>query len=262
MPDNLDDMTIRQLQRLLGTTSKVVAVTGSGVSAESGIPTFRDSENGLWNQYSPYELASPDAFLRDKDLVWGWYEWRRNLINKAHPNPGHLVLAEMQRHFDDFTLVTQNVDDLHERAGSQGVVHLHGEIMRPRCFSCGHAYQHSESSDAAAEPMLRISPPTCSRCDGFVRPGVVWFGESLSEDAWNAAATAAQSCDVLFCLGTSGLVHPAAGLPQLARRSGATVIQINPQETALDSDAHYNLRGNNGRVLPELFRRLVANADD
>jgi len=252
-----NETELRSLQNLLQAASRVVAVTGAGVSAESGIPTFRDAENGLWSQFSPYELATPEAFVKDPELVWGWYEWRRQLVSKVKPNPGHCALSQMQDFFHFFRLVTQNVDDLHGRAGSQPVIHLHGEIMSPRCFSCGHPYAHGEAGNSVTEPLLRLPPPICIQCDGLIRPGVVWFGESLPEVAWSDAATAASQCEVLFCLGTSGLVQPAASLPEIARAGGATVIQVNPQETALDSVAHYNLRGNSGVLLPQLVDRLI-----
>ena len=231
----------------------IVVFTGAGVSAESGIATFRDALTGLWQRFDAEDLATPEAFVRDPERVWGWYEWRRMQVLQAQPNPAHRAIAELARHVPKLTVVTQNVDDLHERAGSAGVLHLHGSLQAVRCFDCGRA--HSLGSDIPQEPDggRRLHPPACRHCGGLIRPGVVWFGESLPPDVLDAAFTAAQSCDLLIAIGTSGLVQPAARIPSLARQVGASVLQINPTPTALDDDCDWSLRGAAGRVLPRLL---------
>jgi len=225
---------------------KVALLTGAGISAESGVPTFRDAQTGLWAQYNPEELATPEAFSRDPKLVWEWYAWRRQLVADARPNPGHYALAEMQAHFSDFTLITQNVDSLHARAGSRDVIELHGNISRIKC-SAGCGVVTLFSADEA--------PPRCRRCGAYLRPDVVWFGEMLSLDALNRANEATAACEVFFSIGTSALVFPAADLPVIALRNGATVVEINPTATALSRQLQVALRGPAGEVLPELVRR-------
>ncbi len=231
----------------------VVVFTGAGVSAESGIPTFRDALTGLWERFDPGELATPEAFRRDPALVWGWYEWRRMRVLQAQPNPAHLAIAELARHVPQLTLITQNVDDLHERAGSQDVIHLHGSLHRPRCFAC--AREPAEPLPAADEPEggRRLEPPQCSHCGGRLRPGVVWFGESLPVAALHAAFKAAGECDLLLSVGTSGVVYPAAEVPHRARDAGATVVHINPQGEATGSIREHLLALPASKALPVLL---------
>ena len=234
----------------------VVVFTGAGVSAESGIPTFRDAQTGLWAEYDAETLASPEGFRADPALVWGWYEWRRMKVLRAQANPAHLAIAELGKRFSRLTLVTQNVDDLHERAGSYNPIHLHGSLHRPRCFVCARHYDYPSGIPDELEGGRRLEPPRCTHCGGYIRPGVVWFGESLPEEAWNAAQQAAQICDLLFSIGTSSVVWPAAQLPETAARNGASVVQINPEPTALDRTARFNLRGKAGDILPALLEAL------
>ncbi len=223
----------------------VTMLTGSGVSAESGVPTFRDAQTGLWARYDPADLATPEAYSRDPRLVWEWYEWRRGLVAQAGPNPGHLALAQLERHVSRFTLITQNVDGLHRRAGSGNLIELHGNIMRTKCSAEGVAVEDYEPEGA---------PPVCPNCGAPLRPDVVWFGEALPADALHAASEAARSCDLFFSVGTSGLVQPAASLPFEAQRSGATVVvEVNPDKTPLSRHADYVLRGRAGKVLPALL---------
>jgi len=229
---------------------RVVVFTGAGISAESGVPTFRDALTGLWERYDPGELATPQAFRADPDLVWGWYEWRRALVLRAQPNAGHVAVAAIEARVPDAVVVTQNVDDLHERAGSSAPVRLHGSLFAPRCSACDAPVPGGGTTHAVEGE--RLAPPQCAGCGGLVRPGVVWFGESLPEDALAAAVEAATQCDVLLTVGTAGVVYPAAEIPQLASRHGATVIQVNPQPTPLDPVASVNLRGTAATVLPEL----------
>ncbi|HEX6828789.1 MAG TPA: NAD-dependent deacylase [Burkholderiales bacterium] len=227
---------------------RVVVLTGAGISAESGVPTFRDAMTGLWARYRPEDLATPEAFLRDPKLVWEWYEWRRGLVAKANPNPGHLALAELERRIPDFTLITQNVDDLHRRAGSRNVLELHGNITRSKCFDEGTPVDAWEDTGSV--------PPRCPRCGGYVRPDVVWFGEALPEDALEQALEAARRCELFLCVGTSTVVQPAASLPFEALRSGARVLEVNPDATPLTPHATWSLRGPAGVMLPGLLQVL------
>ncbi|UQU68339.1 NAD-dependent deacylase [Couchioplanes caeruleus] len=233
---------------LLADARRVVVFTGAGVSAESGIPTFRDALTGLWERFDARALATPRAFRTDPALVWGWYEWRRTLVGRAHPNPAHHAVAGIP----GAVVVTQNVDDLHERAGSADVVHLHGSLFEPRCADCGEPWPLPTDPADEPEEGRRLPPPRCARCSGPVRPGVVWFGEALPEAALERAVEVAAACDLMLTIGTSGLVYPAAELPHVAARAGAAVIQINPQPTALDPVADVNLHGPAARMLPSL----------
>ncbi len=241
------DFPARLLSALLG-SDRVVALTGAGVSQESGLRTFRDAQSGLWSQYRPEDLASPEAFHRDPQLVWDWYAWRRLAIEGVRPNPGHYALAEMGRRIKDFVLITQNVDGLHAVAGSPDPVELHGNIRRVRCSECG----------AYPEAWDNVSPdvPHCERCGGLLRPDVVWFGEPLPRLALERAARASAACQVFLSVGTSTLVHPAASLPYTAHLAGAMVVEINPEATPLSTAADYCLRGKSGEVLPALVHAL------
>ena len=226
----------------------VAVLTGSGVSAESGVPTFREAQTGLWARFNPEELATPEAFERDPRLVWEWYTWRRELVEKADPNPGHAALAELERRIPRFVLITQNVDGLHRRAGSQNVVELHGNIRRSKCSREGLVAEPRED-DAGV-------PPSCPRCGAYLRPDVVWFGEMLPAAALADAFDATRNCDLFFSVGTSSLVQPAASLPFEALRGGAVLVEINPGETPLTRRADYALRGRAGEVLPALVRAV------
>lgn len=228
---------------------RVAVLTGAGISAESGVPTFREAQTGLWARYDPEDLATPDAFQRDPKLVWNWYAWRRDLVARAAPNPGHDALAELYTRFEEFTLITQNVDGLHQRAGSRDMIELHGNIARIRCSLEGTLVPVF----AAAE-----SPPRCPSCGGLLRPDVVWFGEMLPMDALSQANDAALRCEVFMSIGTSAMVFPAADLPLIALRTGATVIEINPAATALSPRAHFPLHGPSGVILPALLAALDA----
>lgn len=234
----------------------IVVFTGAGISAESGIPTFRDAQTGLWEHYDPHALASPTGFIADQALVWGWYEWRRMQVLEAAPNDAHYAIAELASFVERLTVVTQNVDDLHERAGSCGVTHLHGSLHHPRCFDCGSSYAFPSGLPEEPAGGRRLEPPRCSECQGAIRPGVVWFGETLPSSAWEIAEQAAMACDVFFSIGTSGLVRPASQLPERAKLHGAKIIQINATSTPLDSQVHYNFQGRAGEILPALLQSL------
>jgi len=233
----------------------ISVLTGAGVSAESGVPTFRDAQSGLWAKFDPRELATPSAFARNPKLVWDWYAERRAKVGEAKPNPGHYALAAMAPRVARFTLITQNVDGLHQAAGSRNVVELHGNIRRVRCSrGCGVVAAWSETR--------ADEPPRCATCAAFLRPDVVWFEEWLPEAALAAAADAARACDVLLVVGTSAEVYPAAGLPTTAQRAGAIVVEVNPQPTALSHDVEHVLRGPSGVMLPALVAAVWPSAED
>ncbi|GAB1594469.1 SIR2 family NAD-dependent protein deacylase [Lysobacter claricitrinus] len=217
---------------------KVAFLTGAGMSAESGVPTFRDALTGLWARFDPERLATPEAFRSDPDLVWGWYRWRAAQVQRVQPHAGHSAIAALESDGFDIAVVTQNVDDLHERAGSSRVHHLHGHLLRSRCIDCG-AMSEPDPIVAPYEGDAdghREAPPRCAACGGRQRPGVVWFGEALPDEAWSAGVDAIRGADRVVVVGTSGLVQPAASLPGLARRLGIHVLEINPQPSALTAD--------------------------
>jgi NAD-dependent deacetylase len=223
--------------------SSIAVLTGAGVSAESGVPTFRGN-NGLWKQHRAEDLATPGAFARDPKLVWEWYDWRRSLIAQARPNAGHYALAAAEARARKFTLITQNVDGLHEQAGSRNVLRLHGSIWMLRCVECG------DEREDRRTPLPEI-PPRCT-CGGLLRPGVVWFGEALPPKVWQEAEAAARSANLFLLIGTSAVVYPAAGLAQIAKSSGARVVEINIAETGLSGIDEF-LQGPSGELLPQLI---------
>jgi len=232
----------------------IVILTGAGVSAESGIDTFR-SAGGLWENHRVEDVATPDAFARDPNLVLRFYDMRRAAIQEKEPNAAHVALARLEEHWPQRTggkvlLVTQNVDDLHERAGSTVDAHVHGSLFALRCFACGRT--HHGPLDDYVDGQQKVAPLRCTACGDAIRPGVVWFGEALPDDAWNAATDAATRCALMLVVGTSGLVYPAAGLPALARRHGATVVEINPEPTALSAEADHVWRSTAAETLPLL----------
>ncbi len=235
-----------ELVSFLRKAGRVAALTGAGVSKESGLRTFRDAQTGLWAQHKPSDLATPEAFLRDPKLVWDWYAMRRGVVADAQPNPGHFALAGMARRIPEFTLITQNVDGLHVKAGSPQVIELHGNLQRVKCFECG---QRAETWDADGG-----SVPRCESCGGLLRPDVVWFGESLPRAELEAAVEAARGCQVFFSIGTSGVVQPAASLAHAAHNRGALVIEVNLEPTPLTPKCDYAFHGESGRILPELVR--------
>lgn len=228
-------------------------LTGAGMSAESGVPTFRDALTGLWARHDPMALASEPGFRRDPGLVWGWYAERREGVRQARPNAGHLALARWQaRHPGRLSLVTQNVDDLHQRAGSTGLLALHGALLEDRWLApCPRQAPGASGCDPACADAG--PPPRCAHCGNLVRPGVVWFGEHLPGAAFTSALEAAARCDLMLVVGTSGMVHPAAGLPGRAVEHGARVVIVNPLPSQLDGHAHEVLRGTAAGLLPCLL---------
>jgi NAD-dependent deacetylase len=237
----------QRLIDLLVSTPSVAVLTGAGVSAESGISTFRDAQTGLWSKYRPEDLATPEAFKRNPKLVWEWYAWRRGKVAEVKPNAGHYALAQVEERIHDFTLITQNVDGLHGLAGSQNIVELHGSIQRVKCFDCGKACSGWDENGE--------TPPRCPNCGGWLRPDVVWFGEALSAQALEQAFEAAIRSRLFFSIGTSGLVQPAASLPYAAIEAGAVIVEINPEDTPISRDVDFHLSGSSGVILPELVRR-------
>lgn len=232
----------------LGRSRHTVVMTGAGVSAESGIATFRDPQDGLWAKYRPEDLATPEAFARDPQTVWRWYEWRRAKLRSVEPNAGHFALAELQNRVPAFTLITQNVDGLHQRAGSRDVIEFHGNVTRTVCFEkpCRGTWQ----------PDDRREPPECPLCGAYLRPDVVWFGESIPTAAMERSLEALASCDLFMSVGTSSVVYPAAGMAQQAAANGAIIVEINPNATPLSSAADIVIAGPSGRVLPAVVAEL------
>ena len=233
----------------LRTARRIMAFTGAGISAESGLSTFRDKQTGLWAKYKPEDLATPQAFRRNPRMVWEWYEWRRSFVAEAQPNPGHHALAQIETARPGFFLATQNVDGLHVRAGSRNLVELHGNIRRTVCFEHRHP---AESWAPVDEP-----PPRCAACGSLLRPDVVWFGEALPAGAMKRAQEEAMQCDLFLSIGTSTMVYPAAELPFIAGSNGAMVVEINPDLTPLSKNADFTLRAKAGEALPALAAALL-----
>lgn len=229
----------------------ILALTGAGMSAESGIPTFRDAQTGIWAKYDPAELATPQAFRSNPQRVWQWYEWRRDKVRAAEPHAGHRALAEIAEQVPRFRLVTQNVDGLHQRAGSRDVIELHGNIMRSVCHVTGRPIDDDWIEQADESP-----PPSPHAAGGLARPDVVWFGEALPRQALADAIAAAEECDFCFSIGTTALVEPAASLPLLARQTGAVVVEINPNRTAISGRVDHCLTGPASEVLTAIAAQL------
>lgn len=237
-----------RLTEALRNSRHTVVLTGAGVSVESGVPTFRDPQTGLWSRYGPEDLATAEAFERDPALVWQWYQWRREQIEMARPNAGHLALAALEHLTGHLTLVTQNVDGLHQMAGSRNVLEFHGNIHRNRCSV--------EQQVVDVDVRGTTKPPRCPRCGARLRPDVTWFGEPVPHAALAMANSAAADCDLFLAVGTSAVVQPAANLVLLARSAGALTAEINPEETVLSQDMDILLRGPAGELLPALVAIL------
>jgi NAD-dependent deacetylase len=251
----MSDTLIQQAAETLKAASQIAVLTGAGVSKESGVPTFRDAQTGLWAKYNPQELANPVAFLTNPRLVWDWYTMRREMIAAVQPNPGHRALAKLQQSKPSTRIITQNVDDLHEQAGSSAVIHLHGNIAQSKCFA-----------NCKGDPTLidldtlewdrEFGPPSCPHCGKHVRPNVVWFGEMLPEASIKEAIALSEGCDVMLVVGTSGLVTPAASLPSHAQSHGAKIIEVNPDETPITRFADIKLDGPSGEMLPQVLAAM------
>ncbi len=241
---------IEQIAKAIIGCNRCVVLTGAGISAESGVPTFRGKE-GLWGKFKAEELATMDAFVANPDIVWEWYSWRRNLMSEVEPNPGHYALAELAKWFDSFVLVTQNVDGLHRTAGSKDILELHGNINRNKCVKCNQPFPEH----------IEIDPndiPACPACGGKIRPDVVWFGEMLDAGVINRAFDESARADLFLLVGTSAIVYPAAQLPVEAKHAGATLVEINPEETPLTFMADFHVGEPSGQFLPRLLQALEA----
>lgn len=230
----------------------IVFFTGAGISAESGIPTFR-GKDGIWNKLRPEELANFNAFLRNPEMVWEWYSHRKKIIHESRPNPGHRAIAAMQDLFKNVAVITQNIDNLHRRAGSRTIYELHGNIERNYCIQCKTYYNE--------ELPLEGKIPKCTKCGGLIRPDVVWFGEYLPQDQFIASENAARDCDIFFVVGTSAVVFPAASLIYTARDNGAYIVEVNIAETEISRIANESFYGEAGKVLPVIIEKLKAEKD-
>jgi NAD-dependent deacetylase len=237
-----------ELLQSLKSAQKIAVLTGAGVSAESGVPTFR-GEDGIWQKLKPEELANFDAFMRNPDRVWEWYAYRKKLMSEVKPNPGHFALVKMEEIIPQFTLITQNIDNLHRIAGSKNILELHGNIRRNFCIDCRKRYEDEELHFTG-------SAPRCS-CGGLIRPDVVWFGEMLPQMVLESAFSAAESAEIFFSIGTSAVVYPAAMIPVSAKRAGALLVEVNPERTPLTNSADYFLCGTSGNILPELLKEIT-----
>lgn len=238
---------IETLADALRTARTVMVLTGSGLSADSGVPTFRDVQTGLWAKYRPEDLATPGAFERDPAFVWQWYRERRRRVAEVEPNAGHRALAALEARLPDLRLVTQNVDGLHQRAGHREVIEFHGNLHVNRC--------HRERRLVAVDDETD-TPPSCPHCGGPVRPGVVWFGETIPEEALTRATADSEACDLFIAVGTSAEVHPAAGLADIARRNGARIAEVNPGDTALSASVDIRIQARAAEVLPRVVDQL------
>lgn len=239
---------IKKIAEIMSNCQKCVILTGAGFSAESGVPTFRGKE-GLWGKFKPDELATMDAFMANPEIVWEWYNWRRELMNKVKPNAGHFAITKIEKLFSTFNLITQNVDGLHKVADTENILELHGNIHRNKCVNCNRI----------VDGQIEIVPddiPSCEKCDGKIRPDVVWFGEMLDAEIINSAFKASEESEIFFSAGTSAVVHPAASLPVAAKRNGAVLIEINPEETPISSIADFRINSKSGEFFSELCEKL------
>lgn len=259
----MSDFSLNHSEALerIRSANRLVVLTGAGISAESGIPTFREAQQGLWSRFRPEELAAPKAFQEHPRRVLTWYQWRIKAVQAAHPNPGHLALAELEEKVSQrgasFTLLTQNVDLLHQKAGSKSVVKLHGSLEPLVCSSCG---KPSKFNLAGWNPQSKL--PTCQTCRGLLRPNVIWFGESLDPDLLEQAQQASIRSDLFLVIGTSAVVQPAASLPYLAAERGAEIFEINPRTTPITSLAAYHFPAPAGKILPKLMQEAYPGAEN
>jgi NAD-dependent deacetylase len=247
--------TISRTAKLLNSAERIAVLTGAGVSQESNVPTFRDALTGLWAQYDPQQLATKEAFRAQPSLVWNWYEFRRGLVRAAQPNAGHIALAQLAQKRPQVSIITQNVDDLHEQAGSPNVYHLHGLISQSKCFfDC----QGSPTLvDVSSSPSPDETPPPCLYCGRWLRPNVVWFGENLPQEVFYSATQQIMEAHVVLVVGTSGLVDPAGSLPLIGKQHGAHIIEVNPTESAITPIADIYLREKSGVALPLILEAMA-----
>lgn len=238
-----------ELIQKLRSAKSILFFTGAGISAESGIDTFR-GKGGLWNKMSAQELASFDGFMKNPNLVWEWYQYRRKIVRETEPNAGHKTIAEFEKHFNQVTVVTQNVDNLHKRAGSTNILELHGNIERNFCLKCKTFYDVEKFIDSNEVPI-------CEKCGGMIRPDVVWFGEMLPKGIFEDAERIAKNADICFIVGTSAVVYPAAYIPLSAKEACATLVEINIELTNISDQVDFSILGKSGEVLPKIFEYLM-----
>ena len=249
-------MSIQQAASHIQNAKRLVILTGAGVSKESGVPTFRDAMDGLWAKYNPEELATPTAFAKNPKLVWDWYTYRRDLVSHAKPNAGHIALAKLEKTHPDLWLITQNVDDLHEQAGSTRMIRLHGNLAETICYDQCHGGRVPILPNDFVWDAEQSTPPRCPTCNAYLRPNVVWFHEILPTQALNMAQDVCKNSDVMLVIGTSGLVSPAADLPYWAKKNGATLIEINPEYSMITRYADIVLNGASGEIMPALLEAM------
>jgi NAD-dependent deacetylase len=246
--------TFLKVVNLLMNSKNIVFFTGAGISAESGVATFRGSDDSIWSKFKPEELANFNAFMRNPDLVWEWYQYRREIISNVKPNPAHITIAKFEQYFPNLAVITQNVDNLHKRAGSTNVFELHGNIERNYCIQC-HTYYNTSDFDLKSK-----SVPKC-KCGGLIRPDIVWFGEALPEYTFSKSKEIAETADVIFIIGTSGVVYPAAYIPVWGKQNGAKLIEINITYSELSNYCDFTLLGKAGEILPVIFELFTQNVD-
>jgi len=239
----------KELLQKLETAKNVVFFTGAGISAESGVPTFR-GEEGIWNKLKPEELANFDAFLRNTDMVWEWYQHRRKIVREVQPNPAHNAIAEFEKYYPSVTVVTQNVDNLHKRAGSKKIYELHGNLERNFCIDCKKWFNDIEIDESKKGAIK------CDNCGGLIRPDVVWFGEFLPEDQFKSSEVEAGKSDICFVVGTSAVVYPAAYIPLTALQSNSYLVEVNIEPTDFTNNAHHSFFGEAGKVLPLILEKV------
>ena len=243
---NENEEKIIEARNIIESSESIVVLTGAGISAESGVPTFR-GKDGLWRNFRSEELATPEAFWNNPKLVWEWYDWRRNAVKDARPNPGHFALAELENQKKKFTLITQNIDGLHQMAGSRNIIEMHGNLWQIRCTKCGDIKLNHRV------PLEEI-PPRCSICGEIGRPNVIWFGEIIPMEVIDKSLKAIEECDVMLIIGTSGVVEPAASMGLVAKQTGKSVIEINLEKTANSVLFDLAILGKSGEILPLLYQ--------
>ena len=244
--NNISNENIDDARHVVEKAERITVLTGAGISAESGVPTFR-GDQGLWNDIRPEDIATPQAFLKDPEFVWKWYDMRRQTIHNAQPNPGHYALSELEKKKSSFTLITQNIDGLHSKAGSTNIIELHGNIWQMRCTKCSYIFHDYKVP-------LDVIPPTCIKCNEMTRPNVVWFGEIIPMSAIDKCILAIESCEVMIIVGTSGIVEPAASMGMMANRLGKIVIEINTGVTPGTGLYDYSINGKSGEILPMFYK--------
>lgn len=246
-------MSLNEALKIARGAKKIHIFTGAGMSQESGLEVYRDAVSGLWEKVDPMAMASINAWAKDPEPMWAWYLWRAHLAQQAQPNAGHVALRQWEDKAEEVWVTTQNIDNLHERAGSTHVTHLHGSLFHFRCSICSRPYKRVELITEAVE---RLTPPECPLCGNLVRPGVVWFGEMLPQKEWELAEERMAECDLLVIIGTSGTVHPAASLPLIAKRKGTRILEISPQQTDLTLISDYSWRTTAAEALPQLVAAM------